>query len=355
MQTAWRPLDSVTGYFRGVVMLVNNIYNNLNYGSRPCPLQSGRCKLNQNKLNLARAAAIITGSIETQPPEGNGQPDNGLHWKRAHRLINWGAFALCLGSHGAGGGGLRAPLPFLFFEFNFFIYLPGARLITGKDFKKPRPLFFKKRFSMESWVKFFRKSIENGWLKNHKLWVFWSYCLLKATHKRHKVIVGFQEIELMPGQFVFGLKKASKDLRMSMQSIRTCLTFLKKSQNITIKSTNKFSLITVVNWEFYQSVKYENNKQTNKQLTNKQQTTNKQLTTYKNGKKGKNENNKDENNKDEKNRKEEWLKMVDKHIGKELSISKKSDLIKIKEILDDPTYKRLLLILKEKNTKEDLT
>ena len=61
MQTAWRPLDSVTGYFRGVAMFPDRIYNK-NFGSRPYPIQNRECKLNQKKLNFARAAAIIWGN-----------------------------------------------------------------------------------------------------------------------------------------------------------------------------------------------------------------------------------------------------------------------------------------------------
>jgi hypothetical protein len=123
-------------------------------------------------------------------------------------------------------------------------------------------------------IKLWRKSLEAGWLKNHKLWVFWSYCLMKASYKEYDAIIGFQTIHLMPGQFIFGRKKASKEIKMTEQSIRTCLDFLCKAQNLTIKTTNKFSVITIVNWDTYQSNENENNQQSNQQLTNKQPTTN---------------------------------------------------------------------------------
>jgi hypothetical protein len=55
-----------------------------------------------------------------------------------------------------------------------------------------------------------------------------------------------------------------------MQSIRTSLKKLEKSQCVTNKSYTKYRLIKVNNWSQYQ----DTNKQTNKQLTNKQQTTN---------------------------------------------------------------------------------
>lgn len=129
------------------------------------------------------------------------------------------------------------------------------------------------------WVKLWRKSIDSGLIKNHNAWIFWTYCLMRANHKKdYKQVVGFQEVILQPGQFIFGLKKASEETNLSMQNIRTCLSFLKKCKNLTIKSTNKFSVITIENWGSYQCDDRETNKQTNKQVTNKTGKTNKQVT-----------------------------------------------------------------------------
>jgi uncharacterized phage protein (TIGR02220 family) len=122
------------------------------------------------------------------------------------------------------------------------------------------------------YVKLWRKSIDTGWLSNHKMWVFWSWCLMKASHKEHKLIVGYKQVHLMPGDLVFGLDKASAELKISVRSIRTILDFLKKSENITIKTTNKFSVISITNWDTYQSEKSENDNQNDKQTTNKRQT-----------------------------------------------------------------------------------
>jgi len=133
----------------------------------------------------------------------------------------------------------------------------------------------------KGYVRLWRKSVDAGWVKNHKLWAFWSWCLLKATYREHDVIIGLQVIHLMPGQFIFGRKKAAAETGLSEQEIRTIIEFLKKAGNLTIKSTNKFSIITIVNWTTYQGDNEDD------QPAN-QQTTNQQLTTYKNGKNIKN-------------------------------------------------------------------
>ncbi len=106
----------------------------------------------------------------------------------------------------------------------------------------------------EGYVKLWRKSLKNGWLKNHKLWVFWSYCLMRANHTRCKVIIGYQEIVLEPGQFIFGRKKAAKELKMSESAIQRNTYFLEKAGNLNIKRTNKYSIFQIVNWHLYQDV-----------------------------------------------------------------------------------------------------
>jgi hypothetical protein len=126
---------------------------------------------------------------------------------------------------------------------------------------------------MEGWIKLHRQLIERGWLKNPKLLTFWIYCLLKATHQPVKAKVGYQEVDLEAGQFIFGLRKASDESFLSVRTIRTCLDFLRKAGNLTIKTTNRFSIISIINWELYQGDNSANDTQSDKQTTNKRQHT----------------------------------------------------------------------------------
>jgi hypothetical protein len=109
---------------------------------------------------------------------------------------------------------------------------------------------------------------------------------MKATYKEHEVLVGYQKVLLQPGQFVFGRKVASKETRLSERTIRTCLEKLKSMQNLTIKTTNKFSIISIVNWDNYQN-------ETTSKTTNKRPANDQQTTTNNKGNKGNKENNKD--------------------------------------------------------------
>ncbi|NIP33187.1 hypothetical protein GWN26_15025, partial [Candidatus Saccharibacteria bacterium] len=108
---------------------------------------------------------------------------------------------------------------------------------------------------------------------------------MKATHKPKTVIIGNQAVILNPGQFLFGRKKASEDTCLSQQNVRTALKVLIAHHQITIKSTNKYSIISITNWHRYQPATTDN--QPAKQPAS-QPTDNQQITTYKNNKNIKN-------------------------------------------------------------------
>jgi hypothetical protein len=143
------------------------------------------------------------------------------------------------------------------------------------------------------YVKLWRKSLDTEMLKNHKLWAFWCYCLMKATHKKKKVTIGYQEVTLEPGQFIFGREKASHETGLAIKSVRTCVENLKKQKKLAIKSTNKYSIITIINWDTYQQDGGGSGQQNGQQLANNWPTTGQQLATYKNVKNVKNVKNTD--------------------------------------------------------------
>lgn len=103
------------------------------------------------------------------------------------------------------------------------------------------------------------------------------HVLLTANHEARK----WQGQSISAGQTVVSLGKMAHTLGFGVQRIRTAIDKLKSTGEITSSGTNKYTLITVVNWGKYQC----DNMQANEQLTINQQTTNKQLTTPKEVKK----------------------------------------------------------------------
>jgi len=102
------------------------------------------------------------------------------------------------------------------------------------------------------WIKLHRKIIECGFFNNPDLSHFWIWCLLKASHKELKTSIGFQIISVSPGQFVFGRKVAAIETGLSERTVRTCIKHLCELGNISVKTTNKFSIITICKWDTYQ-------------------------------------------------------------------------------------------------------
>ena len=134
------------------------------------------------------------------------------------------------------------------------------------------------------YIKLWRKSLETSIWFNSDTWRFWCYCLLKASYSEREQTVGNQEVRLKPGDFVFGRFKASEETGLSERKIRTALDTLRKRQNVTIKTTNKYSIISIVNWEEYQEEATSTS--TNKRpATDQQMSTDKKVNNSKNGKK----------------------------------------------------------------------
>lgn len=137
---------------------------------------------------------------------------------------------------------------------------------------------------MEGYVKLFRKLLKSTMFDNPNLLKVWIWCLLKATHRDHAQVIGLQKVELRPGQFIYGRNRAAEELKLKPSTTHRYMLWLKEVGNVDIKSNNKFSVVTVVNWELYQ---IEENKM-DSNMDSKWTTNGQQMDTNKNGKNDKN-------------------------------------------------------------------
>jgi len=126
------------------------------------------------------------------------------------------------------------------------------------------------------------------WVKLHDSWLEWEwhtdpnmvslfFHLLSMASKKDTRFRGYN---IKRGQVVVGRKMLSEKTGISEQTVRTCLARLEHTGEISRKSTNKFSIITICNYNSYQP----NFGESNQQLTSNQPTTNQQLTTLKDNK-----------------------------------------------------------------------
>lgn len=115
---------------------------------------------------------------------------------------------------------------------------------------------------MDGWFKLHRKIKDSSIFSDPEILRLWLLCLIKASYKSRSIIMNRDEIKLDPGQFVTGRKSLCKeynDLVVPTKKVKetTLWSWVKKLEKwrmIDIKSTNKYSIISIVKWGEYQEV-----------------------------------------------------------------------------------------------------
>lgn len=119
------------------------------------------------------------------------------------------------------------------------------------------------------WIKVHRKIVDWEWWDDHNTTRLFMYLLLMACHDEQK----YKGTTIKRGQLVTSRAKLSLATGISERSIRTSLENLKTTNEITIKSTNRFTIITICKYEDYQLIEEESD-QVNDQQTAIQATSN---------------------------------------------------------------------------------
>lgn len=147
-----------------------------------------------------------------------------------------------------------------------------------------------------------RQLLDWEWFDNSNMVHVWIYLLLKANYQDDN----WHGINVPRGSLITSLNSISKATGLSVQNVRTCLRKLKLTGEITIeltnKTTNHMSIITICKYDSYNCCESETNTRSNTQ-TNTQ--TNNKLTTDNNI-------NKEINNNKEKDTKVSTKKSKDK-------------------------------------------
>ena len=129
-----------------------------------------------------------------------------------------------------------------------------------------------------NWCKLHSQAVRSDVFQDADLWRFWCYILMRTSRNGNVVIMHGQQLKLNPGQCVIGRKQAARDCYTTEQRVRTMINHLKSMENITTESTNRCTVVTVCNWEGYQSgqpIKQPAEQPANQPTAN-QQTTNRQ-------------------------------------------------------------------------------
>ena len=131
---------------------------------------------------------------------------------------------------------------------------------------------------MASFITVDRKILKWEWYQDVKVFHLFLYFLLRANWEDGR----WKGIEVKRGQLITGRLQLSKDTGLSEREIRTCQNKLKTTGEVTIKSTSKYSIITICKYDVYQNKYDQSNQQSiqqsNQQSTNNQPTINQQVT-----------------------------------------------------------------------------
>jgi len=112
----------------------------------------------------------------------------------------------------------------------------------------------------EGWISLYRK-IQNSfvWTDANQL-KLWLLILMKANHSENKFLFNGKEISLSSGQMVTGRNAITLEFNNGVKPVQQVsgrqlwrwIKRFEKEQMLSIKSTSKYSIITVLNWGEYQ-------------------------------------------------------------------------------------------------------
>lgn len=133
---------------------------------------------------------------------------------------------------------------------------------------------------MDGWVKIFRRIKEKSWYRKSEYVHVWIHLLLSANHKDKKNLVNGQEVILKRGQLLTSRKALEEATGVNENKIYRILKLFENEKQIEQQKTNKFTIITILNYDMYQKNEQENEQQMNSKRTANEQ----QMNTNKNDK-----------------------------------------------------------------------
>lgn len=105
---------------------------------------------------------------------------------------------------------------------------------------------------LHGWIMLHRKMLDNWVAQEPELLAMWVRLLLDANHTDTKRMFNGCHIEIKRGQLIFGLNAFSIKSGISEAKVRRYISLLEKDGMISRLKTNKYSLISIVNFDSYQ-------------------------------------------------------------------------------------------------------
>lgn len=100
----------------------------------------------------------------------------------------------------------------------------------------------------KTWITLHRKIIDWQWYTNANTFRVFMHLLISASHDDSE----YRGVIVKRGQVLTGRKELARKLDLSEREIRTAIDHL-NGQEIAVETTNKFSVITIMNYNTYQN------------------------------------------------------------------------------------------------------
>ena len=110
---------------------------------------------------------------------------------------------------------------------------------------------------MEGWVTLHRKFLQWEWFDKPEMVQLFIWLLLNANYTDNK----WQGQVIKRGQILTTTPKIMEALRFTERQTRTCISRLKSTGEVSVKTTNRFTIITICNYDRYQNDNFENDGQ----------------------------------------------------------------------------------------------
>lgn len=129
------------------------------------------------------------------------------------------------------------------------------------------------------WIKIHRDIWNNPWMYKPNVLTVWVYILCHVNYQPTDVIFEGKRVTLQPGQGLFKFTEVAELLRISVTTLHRITEVLKNENQIEKQSSPRNTVVTVVNWQKYQTIEKQNGKQVESNWkTNGKQTENLPIT-----------------------------------------------------------------------------
>ena len=123
------------------------------------------------------------------------------------------------------------------------------------------------------WIKIHRDIWKNPWMYKPNVLTVWIYILCHVEYQPTDVIFEGKRLTLQAGQGLFKFYQVARELGIAVTTVHRIVEMLKNEKQIEKQTSPRNTVITVVNWDKYQTV----GKQNEKQAENKRKTNGKQM------------------------------------------------------------------------------